>query len=186
MHYIWCMQDTEGIGYRSEALYPHLDEKGRRRGGGRKLETEQQPSLPGALESLVAPAARGDPERPLLWVSKGDRHLANGLGELGFSVSPQLVGRLLDRLGYPLQANVKTRDGTHHRDRDAQFEHINDRVTDFLAAGHQQMEPHRTPPVFVHQPKLAWQAVADARHHRQPDRRDHDKHGTQGLSRCGP
>ncbi len=63
------------------------------------------------------------------------RHLANGLRELGFSVSHQLVGRLLDRLGYSLQANVKTREGTHHPDRDAQFEHINDRVTDFLAAG---------------------------------------------------
>ena len=96
---------------------------------------EKHPSLLGALESLVAPATRGDPEGPLLWVSKSYRHLANGLGELGFSVSHQLVGRLLDRLGYTLQANLKTREGTHHPDRNAQFEHINDRVTDFLAAG---------------------------------------------------
>ena len=107
----------------------------RRRGGGRKQETEKRPSLLGSLERLVVPATRGDPERPLIWVSKSYRHLANGLKKLGFSVSHQLVGRLLDQLGYTLQGNVKTREGTDHPDRDAQFEHINDRVTDFLAAG---------------------------------------------------
>ncbi len=107
----------------------------RRCGGGRKQETEKWPSLLGTLERLVAPATRGDPERPLLWVSKSYRHLANGLKEVGFSVSHQLVGRLLDPLGYTFQANAKTREGSRHPDRDAQFEHINDRVTGFLAAG---------------------------------------------------
>ncbi len=107
----------------------------RRRGGGRKPETAKQPGLLEALESLVAPATRGDPERPVLWVSKSYRHLADGLRELGFSASHQLVGRLLDRLGYSLQANVKTREGSHHPDWDAQFKHINERITDFLAAG---------------------------------------------------
>ena len=111
------------------------DGRVRRRGGGRKPETAKQPGLLEALERLVAPATRGDPERPLLWASKSYRHLADGLRELGFSVSHQLVGRLLDRLGYSLQANVKTREGSHHPDRDAQFKHINERVTDFLAAG---------------------------------------------------
>jgi hypothetical protein len=78
----------------------------RRRGGGRKLETEKQPSLPGALESLVAPATRGDPERPLPWLSKSYRRLANGLRDLGFSVSRQLVGRLLERLDVESQQVV--------------------------------------------------------------------------------
>ena len=114
---------------------PTGEERVRRRGGGRKPETEKQPGLLEALESLVAPAVRGDPERPLLWVSKSYRHLANGLKALGFSASHVLVGRLLDRLGYTLQANAKTREGTHHPDRDAQFGHINGRVADFLAAG---------------------------------------------------
>ncbi len=107
----------------------------RRRGGGRIPETEKQPGLPEALEGLVAPAMRGDPERPLLWVSKSYRHLANGLKELDFSVSHQLVGRLLGQLGYTLQANAKTREGSHHPDRNGQFEYLNDRVTQFLAAG---------------------------------------------------
>jgi hypothetical protein len=114
---------------------PTGEERVRRRGGGRKPETEKQPGLLEALESLVAPAVRGDPERPLLWVSKSYRHLANGLKALGFSASHVLVGRLLDRLGYTLQANAKTRQRTHHPDRDAQFGHINGRVADFLAAG---------------------------------------------------
>ena len=114
---------------------PTGEERVRRRGGGRKPETEKQPGLLEALESLVAPAVRGDPERPLLWFSKSYRHLANGLKALGFSASHVLVGRLLDRLGYTLQANAKTRQRTHHPDRDAQFGHINDRVADFLAAG---------------------------------------------------
>ena len=78
----------------------------RRRGGSRKLETEKQSSLPVALESLVAPATRGDPERPLPWLSKSYRRLANGLRDLGFSVSRQLVGRLLERLDVESQQVV--------------------------------------------------------------------------------
>ena len=34
------------------------------------------------------------------------------------------VAKLLGLLGYSLQANVKTREGASHPDRDAQFEHI--------------------------------------------------------------
>lgn len=35
------------------------------------------------------------------------------------------VAKLLRGLGYSLQANVKTREGAQHPDRDAQFRHIN-------------------------------------------------------------
>ncbi len=38
------------------------------------------------------------------------------------------MGQLLHEAGYSLQANRKTREGTHHPDRNAQFEHINRRV----------------------------------------------------------
>ena len=48
---------------------------------------------------------------------------------------PHAVGELLHKLDYSLQANRKTREGSHHPDRDAQFHHINDRVTEALAAG---------------------------------------------------
>ncbi len=105
----------------------------RRPGGGRKPETEKQPELLSALEALVEPTARGDPERPLRWTSKSCRRLSNALKEQGFSVSRTLVGKLLAQLGYTLQGNAKTQEGTDPPDRDGQFEYINDQVADFLA-----------------------------------------------------
>ena len=74
-------------------------------------------------------------EAALLWVSKSQRHLARALAECGFTASQKLVGRLLRRLGFSLQANQKTREGTSHPDRNAQFEYINAQVDAFQAAG---------------------------------------------------
>jgi transposase len=107
----------------------------RRPGGGRKPKVETEPGLLDALADLVQSAIRGDPEAALLWVSKSQRHLAAALSERGFTVSQKLVGRLLRRLGFSLQANRKTREGTSHPDRNAQFEHINARINAFQAAG---------------------------------------------------
>ena len=107
----------------------------RRPGGGRKPKTETEPGLLDALSDLVQSAIRGDPEAALLWVSRSQRHLARALAERGFSASQTLVGRLLKRLGFSLQANRKTREGASHPDRDAQFEHINAQVQAFQAAG---------------------------------------------------
>jgi hypothetical protein len=76
---------------------------------------------------------RGDPERPLLWTSKSVRKLARELRGLGHQVSYRTVARLLHELGYSLQANRKTREGSEHPDRDAQFRHINDRVAAAIA-----------------------------------------------------
>ena len=78
---------------------------------------------------------RGDPEAALLWVSKSRRHLSAALVERGYAASRELVGRLLARLGFILQANSKTREGANHPDRDAQFRHINACVKRALAAG---------------------------------------------------
>jgi hypothetical protein len=107
----------------------------RRPGGGRKPKIETEPGLLEALGTLVQSAIRGDPEAALLWVSKSQRHLASALAELGFTVGQKLVGRLLRRLGFSLQANSKTREGTNHPDRNAQFEYINARINAFQAAG---------------------------------------------------
>jgi hypothetical protein len=97
----------------------------RRAGGGRKPLTELDPSLLEDLERLVDADSRGDPESLLRWTSKSVRHLAEGLRELGHQVHFTKVAQLLRGLGYSLQANVKTREGTQHPDRDAQFRHIN-------------------------------------------------------------
>jgi transposase len=107
----------------------------RRPGGGRKPKVETEPGLLEALGELVESAIRGDPEAALLWVSKSQRHLAGALAERGFTASQKLVGRLLRRLGFSLQANRKTREGSSHPDRNAQFEHINAQINAFQAAG---------------------------------------------------
>jgi hypothetical protein len=107
----------------------------RRPGGGRKRAVALRPDLPAALEALIEDAIRGDPETPLRWVSRSQRRIARALRERGFEVSQKLVGGLLRELGYSCQANRKTREGTSHPDRDAQFAHINATVQAAMAAG---------------------------------------------------
>ena len=97
----------------------------RRPGGGRKRLTETDVTLVLDLERLVEADSRGDPGSLLRWTSKSVRHLADGLRELGHQAHYTTVAQLLRGLGYSLQANVKTREGRQHPDRDAQFRHIN-------------------------------------------------------------
>jgi hypothetical protein len=107
----------------------------RRAGAGRKRKAVLNPSLKDALERLVEPVTRGDPESPLRWTSKSTRMLARELNADGYSVSHVLVADLLHEMEYSLQANRKTMEGTSHPDRDAQFEHINAKVRRRMAMG---------------------------------------------------
>ena len=100
----------------------------RRSGGGRKAAKTLDPGLAVALEELVEPVTRGDPESPLRWTCKSLRRLSEELRAQGYQASHTLVGQLLHEAGYSLQANRKTHEGTHHPDRNAQFEHISRRV----------------------------------------------------------
>lgn len=107
----------------------------RRRGGGRKSATALDPRLKVALESLVEPVSRGDPESPLRWTCKSTRLLARELTTEDHPASDWLVRQLLYDLGYSLQANRKTKEGTRHPDRDGQFRHINAKVAVQLRKG---------------------------------------------------
>jgi transposase len=107
----------------------------RQPGGGRKRLVDKDPTLIADLQRLVEPATRGDPQGPLRWTAKSLRNLAAGLRELGHRISHNVVAGLLRELGYSLQANRKTREGASHPDRDAQFTHINTKVTQALADG---------------------------------------------------
>jgi len=107
----------------------------RRPGAGRKSAVEAQPGLLAALETLIEDAIRGDPESPLRWVSRSQRNIAAAMGRLGFAVSQKLVGVLLRQLKYSCQANRKTREGTSHPDRNAQFEYVNTTVKAAIAEG---------------------------------------------------
>jgi len=107
----------------------------RRRGGGRKRAVEHQPGLLQALEAVIEDAIRGDPQSPLRWVSRSQRQIVAALRERGFTASQKLIGQLLRELKYSCQANRKTREGSRHPDRNAQFEHINATVQAAIADG---------------------------------------------------
>jgi len=120
---------------RGEAAPAATPDRVRRKGGGRKALVTTDPTLLADLKRLVEPATRGDPMAPLLWTAKSLRNLAAGLGELGHRIGHNVVADLLRGMGYSLQANRKTLEGTNHPDRDAQFGYINDRMKNALAAG---------------------------------------------------
>jgi hypothetical protein len=104
-------------------------------GAGRPRLEEVAPGVVEDLERLVAPETRGDPESALRWTTKSTANLADALAEAGYAVSPDTVGRLLKGQGYSLRANAKTIEGRQHPDRDSQFQHVNDKVRQFQAAG---------------------------------------------------
>jgi transposase len=107
----------------------------RRVGGGRKPILQSDPSILEALERLVEPLTRGDPESPLRWTCKSTRKLAEELEDQGHAVGERTVAMLLRRAGYSLQSNRKVREGASHPDRNAQFEHINAEVMAFQRRG---------------------------------------------------
>lgn len=107
----------------------------RRAGAGRPPATVSDPGLLAALERLVDPATRGDPESPLKWTSKSTRSLAAELTRAGHRVAAATVAKLLHRAGYSLQAARKTMEGGDHPDRDEQFRYLAAQVNDHLAAG---------------------------------------------------
>jgi hypothetical protein len=84
------------------------------------------------LEALVSPETRGDPMSPLRWTCKSTRQLAAALQQQGHQVSEHLVRDLLHEAGYSLQANAKTREGSCHLDRDAQFHYLNEQLKIWL------------------------------------------------------
>ena len=96
----------------------------RRAGAGRPPIEQRYPGLKEALLGLLEGATRGDPESPLLWTSRSAANLAAALAEQGFEVSESTVRRQLQGLGFSLQANRKTHEGSDHPDRDAQFRRI--------------------------------------------------------------
>jgi len=155
---VWAAVEAEALGYGGQSIVAKATglsrttlhgeglEKGqdlpvsrrgriRKSGGGRKALAKQDPQLLSALEALVEPAPRGDPESPLRWTCRSTRQLAAALEGEGYRISHQTVASLLDHLGYSLQGNRKTKEGSGHPDRDAQFKYLHGRVEDFQRRG---------------------------------------------------
>jgi hypothetical protein len=101
-------------------------------GGGRKRVEETTPHVKRVLARLVEAHTAGDPMSYLLWTNKSTRTLADELARHGYDVSHVTVARCLRELGYSLQSNVKTIEGTAHPDRDAQFRYLNEQVRRFV------------------------------------------------------
>ena len=129
---------TLNMGIKELALSATVDtlknERIRKSGGGRKKATEKNKNLAIILEKIVSPHTMGDPMKPLLWTNKSLRNISDELKNLGYNISHKLVGVILKELGYSLQGNRKTDEGSSHIDRDAQFNYINEIATDFLSS----------------------------------------------------
>ena len=106
--------------------------RSRKMGGGRKRLTDDQPEVLKALQNLIEPTTRGDPESPLRWTCKSTRKLARELQGQGFRVGDRKVADLLHQMKYSLQGNAKTIEGNDQPDRNAQFEYINAQTKKFL------------------------------------------------------
>jgi hypothetical protein len=106
----------------------------RKEGGGRKKEIEKHPKLLGIISDIVSPHAMGDPMNPLIWSSKSTRKVSEALKQYGYKISHETTRKAMIDLGYSLQSNKKTKEGSNHPDRDAQFEYINALAKEFLAA----------------------------------------------------
>ena len=84
------------------------DPRGRiRQHDGPKRRRDTDPGLLAALDRLVEPDTRGDPDSPLRWTCKSTRELAQALTAQGHPVSDDTVGRLLREQGYRLQRTAQ-------------------------------------------------------------------------------
>ena len=109
----------------------------RRAGGGRKRTVDTDPTLVSDLNALLEPITAGEPDdSPLRWTSKSVSKLTAELQALGHAVGRRVVNELLHHLGYTLQANRKSTEGTQHPDRDAQFNYLNEQVRSAQQQGH--------------------------------------------------
>ena len=118
-----------------DATKPAALDRIRRPGGGGKYLTDKDATLLPDLDALVDPTTRGDPMSPLRWTCKSTTRLAIELNGQGHKISARAVAGLLKKQGYSLQSNLKTKEGTSHPDRNAQFEHINELTKTFSRRG---------------------------------------------------
>jgi len=128
-------QGLKELSEKEEGIVSSPPTRIRKVGGGRKASVKKDKTLRLALENLVEPTTLGDPESPLRWTCKSLRQLESELRSQGFSVSHTSVGKLLKELGYSLQGNQKTLEGSKHPDRNAQFEFINSQTESAIHDG---------------------------------------------------
>lgn len=151
----------------------------RRIGGERKPIEDSQPDLAGAIETLVEPTERGDPQSPLRLTYKGLTNLQTELRRQGYAVGRTKISEVLRGVGYSLQGNRKTREGKDHPDRDAQFVHINQRFKAYRRG--------ERPAISVDTKKkenLGNKANVDREYRPKDSPREVDRHGIAGKKKA--
>jgi hypothetical protein len=128
-------RSTIGRGLKDLAESEFAEGTVRRAGGGRRSLAQTDATLLEDLRRIIEPSTLGDPMRPLLWVSKRHAKLAMALRAMGHQIAESSIPKLLEHLHYRRQVNRKAKEGSHHPDRNAQFEHINQQVMAFQDAG---------------------------------------------------
>jgi transposase len=101
----------------------------RKKGGGRKPKINDE--IWKEIECFIEPHRRGEPQSPLEWTSQSLRNIEAALGRTGVNISHRVIGEALKSRGFSLQGNKKTFEGKGHKDRDAQFEYIAQKVSEF-------------------------------------------------------
>lgn len=95
----------------------------RAKGAGPKRLIATDTTLKDDLELLLKP--KGDPMSPIRWTSKSLAELVEAITQQGHTMKKSALYNYLRSEGFSLKANKKNIEGVSHRDRDAQFEHIN-------------------------------------------------------------
>jgi hypothetical protein len=108
----------------------------RKSGGGRKSIKEKYPEIVNEIESIVDASTFGNPENPLTYTTKSTRKIKQILNKKNYEIGHNVIGNILEELGYSLQLNQKMLQvGEEHPDRNIQFEFINGKTRRFLKSG---------------------------------------------------
>ena len=108
----------------------------RKKGGGRHSFEKNHPNIKKDLEALLETYTMGSPETSLKWTCKSTYKLAQELNSLGYEkISQSTVHQVLVEMEYSVQSNRKSKEGSNHPDRDAQFQHISQEVSAFQKEG---------------------------------------------------
>jgi len=103
----------------------------RKKGGGRKKIVEKNPEIERIIENILEENTAGDPMSKLRWTNKSTYSITNELKNKGQNISEDTTGRVIKKLGYSLQVNIKSKESGSSEERDSQFRYINEQVKMF-------------------------------------------------------
>ncbi len=103
----------------------------RKLGGGRKKIIDKNPKIKKYIETILDENTAGNPMNALKWTNKSTYIIAQELVAKNNKISEDTVGRIIKKLGYSLQSNVKSKESGNSEERDSQFRYINKMVLRF-------------------------------------------------------